>query len=166
MIEAYFKFLKHAIVGLLAAMVTLVFTNVVLRYATGTSITFVDELSRWMLVYMVFLGAILGLRDYSHLGVDTLVRKASPTLRKMMFIASHSMMMICCLFIIKGTWVQVLINWKVTAASIPLTLASFYAIGLIFGFSALGILGYQLYRAVTGQASDEELVAVKDSEEH
>jgi TRAP-type transport system small permease protein len=76
------------------------------------------------------------------------------------------MMMICCLFIIKGTWAQVLINWKVTAASIPLTLASFYAIGLIFGFSAIGILGYQLYRAVTGQASDEELVAVKDSEEH
>jgi TRAP-type C4-dicarboxylate transport system permease small subunit len=153
-------------VALLAAMVILVFTNVVLRYATGTSITFVDELSRWMLVYMVFLGAILGLRDYSHLGVDTLVRKASPNLRRAMFIASHAMMMACCLFILKGTWAQVVINWNVQAASIPLTLASFYAIGLIFGVSAFVILGHQLYGAITGQTSADQLIAVKDSEEH
>lgn len=166
MIEAYFKLLKHAIVALLAAMVILVFTNVVLRYSTGTSITFVDELSRWMLVYMVFLGAILGLRDYSHLGVDTLVRKASPALRRVMFVVSHSMMMVCCLFIIKGSWAQVVINMEVTSASLPLNVAVFYFIGIIFGVSAFFILAAQLYQALTGKLSADQLIAVKESEEH
>lgn len=165
-IETYYTLLKHAIVALLAAMVLLVFSNVVLRYLTNQSIVFVDELSRWMLVYMVFLGAILGLRDYAHLGVDTLVRLASPKLRRVMFVVSHSLMMVCCLFIVKGSWAQVVINKTVTSASLPFNLWVFYGIGIIFGLSAFGILGAQLYAAITGKLSAEQLIAVKESEEH
>ena len=41
----------------------------------------------------------------------------------------------------------------------------FYGVGIVFGVSSGLILLADLYRAVTGKLSDEELVMVKESEE-
>ena len=56
-------------------MVVLVFGNVVLRYGFNTGITVSEEVSRWLFVYMTFLGAIVALREHGHLGVDMLVNR-------------------------------------------------------------------------------------------
>ena len=58
-------------------MVILVFGNVVLRYGFNSGIAISEELSRWLLVWLTFLGAIVALREHAHLGVDTLVRALS-----------------------------------------------------------------------------------------
>ena len=42
----------------------------------------------------------------------------------------------------------------------------FYSSGLVFGISAAVILAYDLFRVVTGAASEEDLIAVKESDEH
>ena len=52
-------------------MVVLVFGNVVLRYGFNSGITVSEELSRWLLVWLTFLGAIVAVREHAHLGVDT-----------------------------------------------------------------------------------------------
>ena len=46
----------------LALMVVMVFGNVVLRYGFNSGITVSEELSRWLFVWMTFLGAIVALR--------------------------------------------------------------------------------------------------------
>jgi len=56
-------------------MVVLVFTNVVMRYAFNSGITISEELSRWLFVWMTFMGAIVALRERAHLGTDTLVSR-------------------------------------------------------------------------------------------
>ena len=70
----YCQILKCIIAVCLAVMVVLVFGNVVLRYIFNSGITMSEELSRWLMVWLTFLGAIVALREHSHLGVDTLVR--------------------------------------------------------------------------------------------
>jgi TRAP-type C4-dicarboxylate transport system permease small subunit len=55
-VEGYFQFLKVLIALCLAAMVVLVFGNVVLRYAFNMGITLSEEVSRWLFVYLTFLG--------------------------------------------------------------------------------------------------------------
>jgi drug/metabolite transporter (DMT)-like permease len=45
----------------LAVMVVLVFTNVVLRYALNSGIAVSEELSRWLFVWLTFLGGIVAL---------------------------------------------------------------------------------------------------------
>ena len=60
-VHAYCRFLTAVIVALLAAMVVLVFGNVVLRYVANSGITVSEELSRWFFVWMTFLGAVVGL---------------------------------------------------------------------------------------------------------
>ena len=77
-IDLYCRVLKVAIALCLAVMVVLVFGNVVLRYIFNSGIAMSEELSRWLLVWLTFLGAIVALRQHAHLGVDTLVRALPP----------------------------------------------------------------------------------------
>ena len=62
-------------VACLALMVVMVFGNVVLRYGFNSGITVSEELSRWLFVWMTFLGALVALRTHSHLGTDSLVAR-------------------------------------------------------------------------------------------
>jgi TRAP-type C4-dicarboxylate transport system permease small subunit len=45
--QAYFTLLKFIIVACLAAMVIMVFSNVVMRYAFNTGLPVSEELARW-----------------------------------------------------------------------------------------------------------------------
>ena len=77
-VEGIFHLLKGLIALCLAVMVVLVFGNVVLRYAFNLGITVSEELSRWLFVWMTFLGAIIAMREHGHLGVDMLVSRLPP----------------------------------------------------------------------------------------
>lgn len=60
------------LMALLALMSVLVFANVVLRYTTGDSIVWAEELSRYLMIWLTFLGAGLVLRFGGHLAIDNL----------------------------------------------------------------------------------------------
>ena len=59
------------IVGL-AAMATLVFANVVSRYLLNYSFSWVEELTRYMMIWLCLLGSGLALRYGAHIAVDVL----------------------------------------------------------------------------------------------
>src|SRR3954451_16946097 len=111
LIDLYCRLLKVAIAACLAAMVVLVFTNVVMRYLFNSGIPTSEELSRWLLVWLTFLGAVVALREHAHLGVDTLVRRLSPTGKRACFILNYGLMLFADLMLLKGSWTQTLINW-------------------------------------------------------
>ncbi len=73
MAERGFLFLNRFVcAGLLAASCTLVFANVVLRYGFGQSLAWAEEASRYMMIWLAFLGAGLALREGAHIAVETL----------------------------------------------------------------------------------------------
>ena len=63
---------RWAIIAILAAMATMVFANVALRFTTGVSILWVEEVSRYLMIWLTFLGGGLVLRYGGHVGIDTL----------------------------------------------------------------------------------------------
>jgi len=63
---------RWLVIVILAAMAIMVFANVVLRYATDHSIEWVEEVSRYLMIWLTFLGAGLVLRYGGHIGIDTL----------------------------------------------------------------------------------------------
>ena len=164
-VEGYFHLLKFLIVLCLALMVILVFGNVVLRYGFNTGITISEELSRWFFVYVTFLGAIVAMREHAHLGVDSLVRRLSPNGKKICFIVSQLLMLFATWLFLQGSWLQTNINLHNSAPVSGLPVSIVYAAGIIFSVSVLFILLGGLYRVVSGKASEQDLVIVKDSEE-
>jgi TRAP-type C4-dicarboxylate transport system permease small subunit len=66
---------RLVVIALLAAMAVMVFTNVALRFATDRSILWVEEASRYAMIWLTFLGAGLVLRYGGHIGIETLHEK-------------------------------------------------------------------------------------------
>src|SRR6185436_3652351 len=156
-LDAYCSFLKFVIALCLVVMVVLVFGNVVLRYGFNSGITISEELSRWLLVWLTFLGAIVALRDHSHLGVDSLVRVLPPIGKRICFVSSYALMLYADWLLLAGSWKQMLITASDRAPATQLSVGIFYATGVVFGVSAAVILLHDLWRVLTGVATDEEM---------
>lgn len=165
LVDGYFGFLKFLIALCLLAMVILVFGNVVLRYAFNSGISISEELSRWFFVWMTFIGALVGLREHSHLGVDSFVNRLSPMGKRFCLIVAQLLMLWTSWILLRGSWDQTVINLDVEAPTSGLSMAFIYGIGVFFGANAMLILIGDLYRVLFGKLSDSELVMVKESEE-
>lgn len=61
---------RVVLIVLMAAMAVLVFANVVGRYAFNHSFVWAEELSRYMMIWVGFLGAGLVLRSGAHIAVE------------------------------------------------------------------------------------------------
>lgn len=152
-------------VACLALMVVMVFGNVVLRYGFNSGITVSEELSRWLFVWMTFLGAVVGVRKHSHLGTDTLVRRLPLLGKKICFVAAHVLMLGLCWLMFSGAWQQTRINLGTTSAVMEASMGWFYAAGLVFPALAALILLLELWRVATGGLQEGDLVAVAESED-
>src|ERR1700749_2744795 len=159
LIDLYCRLLKVAIAACLAAMVVLVFPNVVMRYLFNSGIPTSEELSRWLLVWLTFLGAIVAMREHAHLGVDTLVRMLPAYGKRICFIVNYCLMLFADWLLLSGSWRQTLINIDDRAPATGLSMGIFYAVGVIFGASTAVILLYDLVRVLTGQATEADMVA-------
>lgn len=164
-VDGYFRLLKFLVFVCLASMVVLVFGNVVLRYVFSSGITFSEEFSRWLFVWLTFFGAIIAMRDHAHLGMDSVVSRLPVWGKKLCYVVSHLLMLLCCVMLLKGGWAQTVINMETEAAATGLPVSLFYGIILIFGVSAMAILLYDLYMMLSGQTRDDDLIQIKESEE-
>jgi TRAP-type C4-dicarboxylate transport system permease small subunit len=70
--RAFKRINAAVIVAMMAAMVALVFANVVGRYVFNRSFIWAEELSQYLMVWVTFLGAGLALRYGRHVAMDML----------------------------------------------------------------------------------------------
>ncbi|MGH6917812.1 MAG: TRAP transporter small permease [Geminicoccaceae bacterium] len=68
---------RFVVGALMLVMTVLVFANVVLRYLFGNSLPWVEELTRYMMIWLAYLGAGLALRAGTHVAVE-IVQDAMP----------------------------------------------------------------------------------------
>lgn len=165
LIDRYCKALEWLIALMLAAMVLLVFGNVVLRYVANSGITVSEELSRWLFVWMTFLGAVVALKEHGHLGTDMLVARLGPKGKRACLVLAQVLMLWATWLLFSGSLAQARINWDVEAPVSGLSVAIFYASGIVFAVSTAVILLRELWRTVSGQVRDDELVMVQESED-
>jgi TRAP-type C4-dicarboxylate transport system permease small subunit len=149
----------------LALMVVMVFGNVVLRYGFNSGITVSEELSRWLFVWLTFLGSIVALRSRGHLGSDSLVSRLPVAGKKLCLGASHLIMLYICWLMLRGGWEQTLINAGSTSAVMEASMAWFYASGVVFAVLAALIIANEFWKLVSGQLSEDQLIGIVESEE-
>jgi TRAP-type transport system small permease protein len=165
LINRYCKWLDYFAALALAVMVVLVFGNVVLRYGFNSGLSVSEELSRWLFVWVTFLGAVAALKDRAHLGTDMLVGRLGPFGKRICLALSYLLMLFCCYLLFKGALEQVKINWTSTSAAMEVSMAWFYASGMAFAVLGGLIIFRDLVRLLQGRVADSELQAFKASEE-
>lgn len=104
------KLLEALCVLILGLMSCLVFLNVVLRYGFNSSISVTEEVSRYMFVWLTFLGAVLAFSENQHVNVTILTSKLSQVKRKVLYVITDIAMLFCCYLIVSGSWTQFMLN--------------------------------------------------------
>jgi TRAP-type transport system small permease protein len=124
---------------LLAAMIALVFVNVVMRYGFSSGIRQSVELARLWFVWIVMLGAAVVLRRGEHLAVaefsEALFPRAVPTLRRICWIVV--IVAVGMLFV--GALNQTMANWKNISQLTGLPSGLFYLAGVVSAIMMAGI---------------------------
>ncbi len=164
-IKAYCKLLEISMALFLGLMVLMVFGNVVLRYGFNSGIAISEELSRWLFVWVTFMGAVVALKDRGHLGTDMLTSRLGTWGKKICLGLSYVLMLGLCAVVFKGAWEQVKINMSSTSAAMEVSMAFFFATGLMFAVLGGLIILHELWRLVSGRMPDEELIATRESED-
>jgi len=165
LLRLYSKSLEGVMAAGLALMVVLVFGNVVLRYLFASGITVSEELSRWIFMWVTFLGAIVAMHEHAHLGTDALVSRLPRAGKVACLVTGYLLMIGTCVLLFSGSLEQTQINWTNSAPSSGASVAIFYASGIVFAVSAILIMLNDLYRLATGKVATKDLVIVRESEE-
>ena len=94
----FFRLLSRFVEGLLilgaTVIVTMVTIEVVLRYIFSHSLIFTEELSRYMMVWIVFLGGAIAVRDGAHIRITVLENRLSVRMRQFFRVTAHGLTMI------------------------------------------------------------------------
>ncbi len=163
--DLFFRLAEFTLVIMLSAMVIMVFGNVVLRYGFNDGIISSEELSRFLFIWITFLGAIVTMRDNAHLGLDSVVRMLSLRGKKIAFALSNLLMLGCCALMFYGTFKQHGINATTHSAVTELPMSWVYGVGYVTSIAmSLMIIG-KLVRLAKGEFNEADLIQVQDSEE-
>jgi TRAP-type transport system small permease protein len=145
----YCKLLSVVMVACLAAMVVMVFGNVVLRYGFNSGITVSEELSRWAFLWVVFMGATVAVHEKAHMGVDSLVMSLPPLLRKTVLLLGYLLMLFVTWLMFSGSLAQTRINWEVEAPVTGYSMAWAYGCGVVFALSTGVMFMMQVWALLT-----------------
>jgi TRAP-type C4-dicarboxylate transport system permease small subunit len=155
------RLLELAIALLLATMVVLVFGNVVARYGFNSGITLSEELSRWMFIWLTFLGAVIALKERGHLGMDMVVSKLPKAGKKICLVTGQVLSLGIVWLILQGSWQQAVINAEVSAPVSGAPMAIVYAAGIVFAVLAGLIILLDLYRVLSMVRESEEAMQLE-----
>lgn len=147
---------------LLAAMVVMVFGNAAARYLFNTGLTASEELSRLAFVWLVFLGAVIGVRERSHVGVDMLLLRL-PRWGKLACLVVCNLLILYALWLLaEGSWLQTLVGLNSHSPVTGVPLAAF-ALAALVSAVLMGLLYMgDLFRALTGRLKEGELIQVRE----
>ena len=164
LIDLFFRGLEFLVVVCMVAMVAMVFGNVVLRYGFNSGITESDEMARYCFIWLIYIGAMVAMREGGHLGVDTLVRRLPVGGKKVCLFVSESLMLFVNALFLIGTWKMHELQVSNVSPVVGISMIWIYGIGYIVAF-VMGVINLRvLYRLLTGRITEQELVQVVEAE--
>ena len=160
--DGFYRLIEIILVICMAVMLVMVFGNVVLRIFFNTGIDLSEEIPRFAFVWMTFLGAIIGMRKRAHLGVDIVVKMLPVWGQKICWALSQFVMLVCCIYIVYGTWLQHDIIKGNASPVAQISMLWVFGVSYISG-TAIGLICLSnLVRLAMGRVDDSELCDVME----
>lgn len=93
---------EYITISLILVMVIVVFLQVVYRFIILSSLAWSEEMARYLLIWITFLGASIGVKRKSHIGVEVVVNLLPEKVQTVVSIIANALTM--ALFIAVITW--------------------------------------------------------------
>ncbi|MHB1653993.1 MAG: TRAP transporter small permease [Desulfitobacteriaceae bacterium] len=105
------KILNVVTALILGVLVLIVFSNVLGRYVFHSSLAWSEEISRFLLIWMVFLGSIIAYINNDHLGLDLLVKVLPLKLAQLIAVIADILVIYAIGLLIKGGYRMTVESW-------------------------------------------------------
>ena len=104
--------IRWALCLLMSLMVVIVFANVIARYYLSASLAWSEEVARFMLIWLVFIGAVLAYVNDEHLGLDIIVRLFPRRIRYGLAVVADLLILVALYLVIHGGAVLMRDSWE------------------------------------------------------
>lgn len=153
-----FKAIEILIAVLLGIMIVLVFANVVARKVFNYGFVWSEEITRFSFIYLVYLGAIVAMKENRHLLVETVLVRLSHKVKKYLYAALQIIIIVLMILLTKGSYMLVIQTMNDSWAATHLPQGVIWASGLIAGTAIAVIAAVNLYRLFILKIPVEELI--------
>jgi len=127
------RLIKWILVVMVAVMTVLVIIQVLLRYIFFYSLSWSEEVARYLMIWVSFLAASLAVQKGLHIGMESLIIRLSPPVRRKVNILSKSAILFFLLYLTMGGFK---IAWLVREQSSPALFLS-----MSYAYAAAGVGG-------------------------
>ncbi|SCZ78153.1 TRAP transporter small permease [Acidaminobacter hydrogenoformans] len=125
LLHLYTKLEERLLIASLVFTVVLIFVQVIMRYVFNNSLSWSEELARYIFIWQIWLGTGVGIRLKEQIRVGILAKKLSQTGAKLLnAVALIILLMFCIFLVINGYQLVMKIagrNALSTALKIPLS---------------------------------------------
>lgn len=150
-VHYYNKLEEYLLVGSLVFTVSIVFVQVIMRYLFNSSLSWSEELTRYIFIWQIWLGASIGLRERKHINIEILNGLLKEKWQRVINIISLIIWLGFCIFmVVSGSDLVLNLMQKGSVSSgmrIPLYFV-YIVVPLSSGIMALRLLG-QIYEIIT-----------------
>lgn len=123
------------LVLLMAAMSVLIAVQVFMRYVLNNSLTWSEELARYMFIWATYIGAAYGVKTKAHVGVTLLTDKFPEAFRHVFNLLSYLIFIVFAIFIAWNSYFMIMKILKLNQLSSSLHIPMAYVyMGPFIGF--------------------------------
>lgn len=76
---------KYLVIVLVAVIAVVLIAAVVYRYGLDSALSWAEEFSKYLMVWLTFLGTPIALRHFGHINIDLLIKVLPPRLQQLMY---------------------------------------------------------------------------------
>lgn len=118
--------MRFVLAASLGGLATVVFSQVVMRYVFAAPPFWTEELARFLLIWLTFLGAVAAHRDGAHISVTWLAEKLGPARARWLELLAH-IIVLAVLVVITKAGLDITKMGRQPAPALGISMAWFYA---------------------------------------
>ncbi|MEI0843629.1 TRAP transporter small permease [Brachyspira pilosicoli] len=147
-LDKIFKVIDYLMAIMFACMIAMVLFNVILRYFFNSGITWSEEMSRYLFVWIVYIGFIGAMRNNSHLAVDVFFNKLPKGLKKIVYVLGQILIIVIMGMLFKGSLDITILNIGAKAAATGVPYVLVYGVGILASVCIMINSLYNIYSLV------------------
>lgn len=77
---------KYLIIAIVAVIAAILIAAVVYRYGLNSAISWAEEASKYLMVWLTFLGTPIALRNFAHINIDLIYKVLPPRIQQLFYL--------------------------------------------------------------------------------
>lgn len=135
----------------LAGVLATVVLQVFFRYVARIAVPWTEEATRYLGIWMVFMGAAAAAAQGAHIAVTVLVERLPQPLKRSAALLATSMALLFNLIVFLGSLQLIRLNWEQEAATFPVSVGVLYLALAVSAGTSLLFAGFVIGNSVRGK---------------